>query len=251
MKGWVYVITNKAMPGLVKVGYSMKDPELRAAELNHTGSPHPYDVDYEVLVEEPYSVEQMAHGRLIDRREGKEWFRCSVEEAISEIKAIIQSKALVENFKRADREKVEAIRHRGDAEEKARYSAEVERKERLNFLYKNRQEITEYYDSRIKVLFPTIFSIFFDAFLFVAIAVGAIVGLFFPEFFKGGHKISDMFTIAFLIAWIVAIFIVKDYSEERTKKSKSYKTILAERETKLKEIENEINRLTAVQVGSD
>jgi len=38
MKGWVYVISNKAMSGLVKVGYSTKDPELRAAELSHTAS---------------------------------------------------------------------------------------------------------------------------------------------------------------------------------------------------------------------
>ncbi|KFC76184.1 GIY-YIG nuclease family protein [Massilia sp. LC238] len=45
MKGWVYVITNKAIPDLVKVGYSRKDPELRAAELNNTGAPHPYMVE--------------------------------------------------------------------------------------------------------------------------------------------------------------------------------------------------------------
>ena len=42
MKGWVYVISNQAMPDLVKVGFSTKDPTLRASELNHTGSPHPY-----------------------------------------------------------------------------------------------------------------------------------------------------------------------------------------------------------------
>jgi len=49
MKGWVYIIANKAMPGLVKVGYSMKDPELRAAELNNTGSPHPYVLETEEI----------------------------------------------------------------------------------------------------------------------------------------------------------------------------------------------------------
>lgn len=47
MRGWVYIITNKSMPGLVKIGYTMKDPELRAAELYNTGSPHPYKVDYD------------------------------------------------------------------------------------------------------------------------------------------------------------------------------------------------------------
>jgi hypothetical protein len=50
MKGWVYVISNKAMEGLIKVGHSTKDPELRAQELDHTGSPHPYIVEYEMLI---------------------------------------------------------------------------------------------------------------------------------------------------------------------------------------------------------
>jgi hypothetical protein len=40
MRGWIYVISNNSMPGLVKVGYSMKDPEERAKELDHTGTPH-------------------------------------------------------------------------------------------------------------------------------------------------------------------------------------------------------------------
>ena len=64
MNGWVYVISNKAMLGLVKVGYTTKDPELRADELNHTGSPYPYIVEYEVLIEDPYQVEQRVHRRL-------------------------------------------------------------------------------------------------------------------------------------------------------------------------------------------
>jgi len=60
IRGWVYVITNKSMPGLVKIGYSMKDPELRTTELG-TGSPHPYTVEYDVLVEKPQSIEQQLH----------------------------------------------------------------------------------------------------------------------------------------------------------------------------------------------
>lgn len=58
MKGWVYVISNKSMPELVKVGYSTKDPDLRAMELNNTGAPHPYTVNYELLIENPREIEQ-------------------------------------------------------------------------------------------------------------------------------------------------------------------------------------------------
>jgi T5orf172 domain len=86
MKGWVYVITNKAMLDLVKVGFSTKDPSLRALELNNTGSPHPYEVQYTMLIEEPYEVEQQTHRRLTKQKEGKEWFRCTIEDAIAAIK---------------------------------------------------------------------------------------------------------------------------------------------------------------------
>lgn len=111
MKGWVYVISNRAMPELVKVGFSTKDPELRASELNHTGSPHPYLVEYELLIEAPYDVEQRVHRALRHKREAKEWFRCSPEEAVAEIKNVAGSAGLHETYKRAQRAKAEAIRN--------------------------------------------------------------------------------------------------------------------------------------------
>lgn len=72
MKGYVYIISNKAMPNILKIGYTMKDPSIRAQELNSTGVPHPYTVDYEILVDDPYTLEQKVHRRLKDFRENKE-----------------------------------------------------------------------------------------------------------------------------------------------------------------------------------
>lgn len=60
MRGWVYVITNKSMPDFLKVGFTLKDPNLRARELNSTGLPHSYVVEYEVFVEHPRRCEQKA-----------------------------------------------------------------------------------------------------------------------------------------------------------------------------------------------
>jgi hypothetical protein len=106
MKGWVYVISNKGLPDLVKVGFSTKDPELRAKGLNHTGSPHPYLVDYESLVEEPYQVEQKTHKVLSEYREGKEWFRCSAEVAIAAInlKTVVEQLPANKNQHKLDKE---------------------------------------------------------------------------------------------------------------------------------------------------
>jgi hypothetical protein len=88
-RGWVYIISNKAMPGLIKVGYSLKDPALRANELDNPGAPHPYAVEYEVLVYNPLEIEQRTHKELKDFREAKEWFRCSLDDAVTAIRKVI------------------------------------------------------------------------------------------------------------------------------------------------------------------
>lgn len=46
MKGYVYIISNQAMPGIFKIGFTLKDPELRAKELDSTGVPYPFIVEY-------------------------------------------------------------------------------------------------------------------------------------------------------------------------------------------------------------
>jgi len=85
MKGWVYIITNVAMPNLLKIGYSDRDPENRAIELNSTASPHPHIVEFAVLVEQPRKVEKAVHMELKDFHEGKEWFKCDTSKGKSAI----------------------------------------------------------------------------------------------------------------------------------------------------------------------
>ena len=114
-KGWVYVISNKAMPGLVKIGFSGGDPELRAQQLAHTGSPYRYVVEFEILVEDAYRLEQAAHRRLSAKREGREWFACSAEEAVAAIK-FLAPVFISETYKRVERKSAEA-RHQREIKE--------------------------------------------------------------------------------------------------------------------------------------
>jgi hypothetical protein len=117
VKGWVYVISNIGMPGLVKVGFTMNDPDERARGLAHTGNPHPYTVDYQVWVEDPYSVEQQAHKKLSASGyrvgegrvsgQGIEWFSCKPEQAIVAIRHAAGGEYQYETFRRAERELVE------------------------------------------------------------------------------------------------------------------------------------------------
>jgi hypothetical protein len=101
MKGWVYIITTKSMPDLVKIGFSTKDPDLRATELNNTGNPYHYKVEYEILVNEPRKLEQSVHQLLKNKglHENKEWFKCSLEIAISSIREAADSEFLLENIR--------------------------------------------------------------------------------------------------------------------------------------------------------
>jgi hypothetical protein len=108
VRGWIYIISNKAMPGLIKVGYSSKDPEERAKELDHTGTPHPYVVEYDMLIAgDLYQIEQQIHEGLSSYSEGKEWFRCSPQEAIAAIQLVCEEKVILESLKKGNIEKVE------------------------------------------------------------------------------------------------------------------------------------------------
>ena len=102
MKGWVYVLSNESLDGLVKIGFSTKDPKSRAKELSgDTGVPTPFIVEYEMLVEDPHSCEQRAHDLLDDKRvnQRREFFRCSVNDAIESAKQVVDSEIIFEKFR--------------------------------------------------------------------------------------------------------------------------------------------------------
>ena len=99
VRGWVYVLTNKSMLGLVKVGFSTKDPALRAKELSGTGNPHSHDLAYDLLAHDPFDIEQRTHTRLGQYQEGKEWFRCTIEVAIAAIRLEADQDKILETIR--------------------------------------------------------------------------------------------------------------------------------------------------------
>lgn len=88
--GFVYVLTNKAMPGLVKVGFSMRSPEERAVELSTTGVPVPFTVAFSAEVVNPVEAEAAVHLALASYRASpdREFFRVSVEEAVTAVEEV-------------------------------------------------------------------------------------------------------------------------------------------------------------------
>lgn len=85
--GFVYVMQNEAMPGLVKIGMTTRLAENRAQELFTTGMPKPFEVVFRALTSNPAALEEEVHKQLKDRRvkTNREFFSVSSEDAITAI----------------------------------------------------------------------------------------------------------------------------------------------------------------------
>lgn len=124
-KGFVYVLTNPAMPGIVKVGKTARVPDkrIRDPDLTSTGVPTLFVVEYYSFFEEMGRAEVRAHEILRHSRFGKEFFKVDVAQAIIAIESTglpftkLFSKAEDEEKARQLRTKEELLK----SEEKAKH----------------------------------------------------------------------------------------------------------------------------------
>lgn len=79
-KGYVYLLTNDAMPGLVKIGCTDRTVEERMKELFTTGVPKKFDCFFAIKVEGAESIEKKIHDGLNDlRMPDREFFKIAPE----------------------------------------------------------------------------------------------------------------------------------------------------------------------------
>jgi hypothetical protein len=83
-EGYVYCMTNEAMPGLVKIGMTCDSPDERARELSSaTGVPYPFKVIVCKKVYNPKAKEAAIHELLSEIgfrvNERREFFNCSLK----------------------------------------------------------------------------------------------------------------------------------------------------------------------------
>ena len=99
--GFVYVLTNKSMPGLVKIGYTRELVEDRAKALFKTGVPSPFEVEFRVISAFPHFLEALVHEDLEYCRETntREFFRIPPEEAID---AILSNRQFIDGISTHD-----------------------------------------------------------------------------------------------------------------------------------------------------
>ncbi|WP_368669432.1 GIY-YIG nuclease family protein [Roseibium sp. RKSG952] len=82
--GFVYLLTNAAMPGLVKIGMTRRHPLERVRELNSTTSlPFPFRIVAAVETQNAVALEKSIHQALSGKRvnDRREFFRVSIPEA--------------------------------------------------------------------------------------------------------------------------------------------------------------------------
>jgi len=86
MKGYVYVLSNEAMPGLVKIGRSKHGGHSRGASMykGDTGVPLPFQLVFECMFDNCIEAESMIHDECCDYRvnPNREFFRMDANQAI-------------------------------------------------------------------------------------------------------------------------------------------------------------------------
>jgi flagellar biosynthesis GTPase FlhF len=131
-EGWVYVLTNERVPGLVKIGKTSKVPEIRAKELSsETGVPGEWVVVYKAFVPGYSNVERIAHDKLkaAGQHDSKEYFTCKPFEAIRHIRdsTTIKFEESKEDVDRRIENERKIEEQQREAEEKARRERERKR----------------------------------------------------------------------------------------------------------------------------
>jgi hypothetical protein len=88
---WVYILTNPAIPDMVKIGYTKLDPFVRASKISRgTGVPLGFEVEWAYRCYKGERIEREVHIYFSNKRVNKqrEFFRVSLDEAKNIIEEI-------------------------------------------------------------------------------------------------------------------------------------------------------------------
>lgn len=89
--GYVYVLSNPAMPNLLKIGHTSGSLRGRVEQLSAaTGVPRPFEVEAYFLAQAPRADEKLVHEALrYYRRPGREFFELELKEALVQCESVL------------------------------------------------------------------------------------------------------------------------------------------------------------------
>jgi hypothetical protein len=89
--GTVYILSNPSMPGLLKIGWTDRNPADRVAELSaSTGVPTAFVLEFHTSLDDAQSAERKIHMRFGEQRVNgsREFFSVSLTEVVAELKQL-------------------------------------------------------------------------------------------------------------------------------------------------------------------
>lgn len=104
MKGWIYVISNQAVPDWLAIGCSEVDPEALVRQYGNSGIklPYPFELQYALRTRYPKSVLQHIHEELAEQcvnpNHNQDWFECGLLDSIKLIRRTAGNSATGEMF---------------------------------------------------------------------------------------------------------------------------------------------------------
>jgi hypothetical protein len=90
--GYMYILSNPAMPGLLKIGFTHRDVSERVGELTAaTGVPKPFEIEYYCLTSDLEQIENTVHRHFAPKRvPGKEFFSVEPLEVVEFIDSLVK-----------------------------------------------------------------------------------------------------------------------------------------------------------------
>ena len=155
MTGWVYVMLQLSMPGLLKIGMSAQDSKIhRVKELSQTTSvPKPFLQEYQILVDESYAETRLHQLFLNHRLENREFSeKLTVSQIVQTARDEFDIKLEEFPSKNADEVELKISQTAEQVEAEGRVAdAEAEKERRNAWLRRVRHEAREirsqYYDT--------------------------------------------------------------------------------------------------------
>ena len=84
--GYVYAAQNPLFHGLIKIGATMRTPQIRVKELSGTGVPEPFELVAYLPSTNPFMLERELHAHFATLRKygrKKEFFSLTVDEVVA------------------------------------------------------------------------------------------------------------------------------------------------------------------------